>query len=63
MGPPGGTVVKNQPVNAEPAMDAGQEELLEKEMVIQSNILVWKIPWAEEPEGLQSIGSQRVGQA
>ena len=63
MGPPGGTVVKNQPVSAEAAMDAGQEEVLEKEMVIQSNILVWKIPWAEEPEGLQSMGSQRVGQA
>ena len=34
---------------------------LEKEMATHSSILVWKIPWTEEPGGLQSIGSQRVG--
>ena len=39
-------------------MDVGLEDLLEKEMAIHSSILVWKIPWAEEPEGLQSVGSQ-----
>ena len=43
-------------------MDAGLEDLLEKEMTIHSNILVWNIPWAEEPEGLQSVG-RRVGHA
>ena len=34
---------------------------LEKEMAVHSSILAWKIPWTEEPGGLQSIGSQRVG--
>ena len=34
---------------------------LEKEMATHSVILAWKIPWTEEPGGLQSIGSQRVG--
>ena len=39
----------------------GQEDLLEKEMATHSSILAWKIPWTEEPGGLQSMGSQRVG--
>ena len=39
----------------------GQEDLLEKEMATHSSILAWKIPWTEEPGGLQSIGSQKVG--
>jgi len=34
--------------------------LLEKEMATHSSILAWKIPWTEEPSGLQSMGSQRV---
>ena len=34
---------------------------LEKEMAIHSSILAWKIPWTEEPGGLQSMGVQRVG--
>jgi len=34
---------------------------LEKEMATHSGILVWEIPWTEEPGGLQSRGSQRVG--
>ena len=38
----------------------GQEDALEKEMATHSSILVWKIPWTEEPGGLQSMGSQRV---
>ena len=38
----------------------GWEDLLEKEMAIHSSILAWKIPWKEEPGGLQSMGSQRV---
>ena len=36
----------------------GQEDPLEKEMAIHSSILAWKIPWTEEPGGLQSTGSQ-----
>ena len=37
-----------------------QEDNLEKEMAIHSSILAWKIPWIEEPGGLQSTESQRV---
>ena len=36
-------------------------DLLEKGMATHSNILTWRIPWTEEPSGLQSTGSQRVG--
>ena len=39
----------------------GREDPLEKEMAIHSSTLAWKIPWTEEPDRLQSIGSQRVG--
>ena len=39
----------------------GQRDPLEKEMATHSSTLVWKIPWAEEPGRLQSMGSQRVG--
>ena len=39
----------------------GQEDPLEKAMAIHSSTLVWKIPWMEEPDRLQSMGSQRVG--
>ena len=39
----------------------GQEDPLEKEMAIHSSTLAWKIPWTEEPDRLQSTGSQRVG--
>ena len=36
-------------------------EVMEKEMANHSSILAWRIPWTEEPGGLQSTGSQRVG--
>ena len=39
----------------------GREDPLEKEMATRSSILAWRIPWTEEPGGLQSMGSQRVG--
>ena len=39
----------------------GWEDSLEKEMATHSNILDWKISWTEEPGGLQSMGSHRVG--
>ena len=39
----------------------GQEDPLEEEMATHSSILAWRIPWREEPGGLQSKGSQRVG--
>ena len=38
-----------------------QEDPLEKEMVTHSSILGWRIPWKEEPDGLQSMAWQRVG--
>ena len=38
-----------------------REEPLEKEMAIHSSTLAWKIPWMEEPDRLQCMGSQRVG--
>jgi len=38
----------------------GQEDVLEKGMATHSSILAWRIPWIEEPGGLQSTGSQRV---
>ena len=39
----------------------GQENPLKKEMATHSSILAWRIPWMEEPGGLQSTGLQRVG--
>ena len=39
----------------------GWEDPLEKEVAIHSSSLAWKIPWTEEPDRLQSMGSQRVG--
>ena len=44
-----------------PGFDSlGQEDPLEKEMATHSSTLAWKIPWMEEPGGLQSMGWQRV---
>ena len=39
----------------------GQEDPLEQEMATHSTILAWRIPWTEEPGGLQPVGLQRVG--
>ena len=56
-------VVKNSPANAGDARDEVQsldwEIPLEEGMATHCSILVWEIPWTEEPGGLQSIGSQR----
>ena len=41
-------------------LSLGWEDLLEKEMATHSSILAWRIPWTEEPDGLQSIHSHRV---
>ena len=38
----------------------GWEDLLEKEMSTHSSVLAWEIPWTEEPDRLQSMGSQKV---
>ena len=55
-------MVKNLPVVQETQVRSlGREDPLEKEMATHSSIPVWKNPWTEEPGGLQSMGSQRVG--
>ena len=52
-------MVKNPPASAgDVALIPGREDLLDEEMAIQeSSILAWRIPWTEEPGGLQSMGS------
>ena len=40
---------------------SGQEDTMEEKMATHSSILAWRIPWIEEPGGLQSMGLQRVG--
>ena len=54
-------MVKNLIANASDVRSLGQEDPLEKEMAVPSTILVGKITWTEEPGGLQSLGSQRIG--
>ena len=52
-------MVKNLPAMWETQVQSpGQEDTLEKGMATHSGILAWKIPWTEEPGGLQSMGSQ-----
>ena len=54
-------MVKNLPETENKVRSLGGEDLLEKEMATHSSILAWRIPWAEEPDGIQSMGLQRVG--
>ena len=55
-------MVKNLPIMQETQVQSlGWEDALEKGMATHSSILAWRIPWREEPDGLQSIGSQIVG--
>ena len=54
-------MVKNLPAMGETGVRSlGWENPMEKGMAIHSGILAWRTPWAEEPGGLQSKGSQRV---
>ena len=54
--------MKNLPaVQDTQVQSLGQEDALEKEMAAHSSILAWRIPWIEEPGGLQSMGSLGVG--
>ena len=54
-------MVKHLPAMRETRVQfLGREDPLEKEMAIHSSTLDWKIPWTEEPDRLQSMGSQRV---
>ena len=55
-------MVKNSPAMPETWVQSlGWDGPLEKGMATHSSILAWRIPWTEEPGGLQSLGSQRVG--
>ena len=58
-------MVKNPPANAGKCKETwvrplGWEDPLEEGMATHSSVLAWRIPWREEPGGLQSIGLQRV---
>ena len=54
-------MVKSLPAMQETCVQSlGWEDPLEKGMIIHSSILAWRIPWTVEPDGLQSMGSQRV---
>ena len=54
--------VKNLPIMQETwVLSLIQKDFLEKGTATHSSILAWRIPWTEEPGGLQSLGSQRVG--
>ena len=56
------TDVKHLPTMRETRVQSlGWEDLLEKEMATHSSLLAWRIPWTEEPGGLQSVELQRVG--
>ena len=56
---PGGSVVKNLPAMWETWVQSlSQKDHLDKEMATHSSILAWRVPWTEEPGGLQSTGLQ-----
>ena len=58
------SVVKNPPLMQETRVQyLGQEDPLEEGMATHSSILAWRIPWTEEPSGLQSMGLQRARHA
>ena len=55
-------MVKNLPAMQKTLVPSlGPEDALEKGMATHSGVLAWRVPWTEEPGGLQSMGSQRVG--
>ena len=60
----GGSAARNLSASTQDAetlvQSLGQEDPLEKNMATYSRIPAWRIPWTEEPGGLQSMGSQRV---
>ena len=62
MGFPDGSAVKNLPAMQETwVRPLGRENSLEEEMATHSSILAWRIPWTEEPGGLQSVWSRVLG--
>ena len=62
MGFPGGSDGKESACSTgDLGLIPGWEDPLEKGMATHSSILTWRIPWTEEPGGLQSMESQRIG--
>ena len=62
MGFPGGSAVKNLPAMQEMQVGSlGRDDPLEEGMATHSSTLAWRIPWTEEPGGLQSMVLQGVG--
>ena len=59
-----GSAIKNLPAIRDPqetqVQSLGQEDPLEEDIATHFSILAWRIPWTDEPGGLQSIGWQRV---
>ena len=53
-------MVKNPPAMQKPQETLRPENSLEEEMATRFSILAWRIPWTEQPGGIQSMGSQRV---
>ena len=64
LGFPGGSLIKNLPTVQEmqetQIRSLSREDPLEEGLATHSSALTWRVPWAEEPGGLQSMGSQRV---
>ena len=58
---PGGSDGKEYAMWDTQVQSLGQEDPLEKGMATHSSFLSWRIPWTEEPGGLQSMASQRAG--
>ena len=54
-------MVKRLPTMRETRVQSLSRKDVEKEMATHSSILAWRMPWIEEPDRLQSVGSQRVG--
>ena len=54
-------VIENLTADEGDILSLGQEGPLEEGMATHSSILAWRVPWTEEPGGLQSMGLQRVG--
>ena len=62
MGFPDGSVVKHLPTMQETQVRfLSWEDPLDKDMATHASTLAWRIPWTEEPGGLQSLGSHRIG--
>jgi len=63
LGSPGGSNGKESACNTgDPGQPLGWEDSLEKEKAVHSSVLAWRIPWTEEPGGLQYMGSQKAGE-